>query len=244
MARTANRITEWLCSSAIVLICVDGVPGAVPDAEARPRRQICEQWRNYFYSVETGAFLGWDGEPYWSCYYDDDPVSRPESRAPNDYGGGWGTPRDANADSCKRCIATHEACLDRVSKGGDLCLAHFQKQAHRWCVTKKHKNHGLPLEGDYECPVSRGKPTRDCFGPAIDDCVESYAQDQPSVSYENSMKINIGIDWWGVGAGHASKVTWGGTRGYRMACVLAESEAGVVCLENLTTCTQGAGGCK
>jgi hypothetical protein len=250
MTKRKRRTTEWLCSSAIAFVLsaiafvlVTDVPGVVSDVEARPRRKICEQWRDYYYNVETGAFIEWAGDPYWFCYDEDDPRSRPRSPRP-DYDGGFGTPRDPREEKCKKCVTTHDACTRRVSRGGDRCISHYSEQARSWCMRHRRKKRGLPLEGCELIEGPRGKPVYECKKSAIDDCVESFARDEPGVSSKDTLKVNIGFDWWGVGADRASTVTWGESRGYVEGCRLAEQEASGICLSNLHTCKEKAGGCQ
>jgi hypothetical protein len=242
MAR-ARQITEALCSGAITFVLVSAVPGVVPEAEARPRRQICEQWRDYYYNVETGAFIEWAGDAYWYCYDEGEPRSHPENPDP-DYDGGWGTPRDPREEKCKKCNTTNDACNDGVTRGGDRCVSHYSEQARSWCMRHRRKKHGLPLEGCQLVEGPRGKPTYECEKPVIDDCVESFARDEPGGSTKDTLKVNIGFDWWGVGADRTSTVTWGGSRGFVEGCRHAEQEASGICLANLHTCKEKAGGCQ
>lgn len=58
------------------------------DVESAPRREICEEWRDYYYNVETGAFIEWIGDPYEICYPLDEPTSRPDGASPDNYAGG------------------------------------------------------------------------------------------------------------------------------------------------------------
>lgn len=123
---------------------------------------------------------------------------------------------------------------------------HWQ-QAHAWCVESKRKKLGRPIEGEYTCLTIEdpaGKPRRDCFGPGINECEESYAQDLPDVTIENTSKINIGQNWWGVGGDERSTVTWGGSRGFIEGCRLASDEAADICFENRDVCYEEAGGCQ
>jgi hypothetical protein len=242
--KSANQLTEWLCSGAIVLAVASAVPSVVSDAEARPRREICEVWRNYYYNVETGAFIEWVGQPYAFCYPVDEPVSWQGSPDPERYDGGWGIPRELREEKCKKCDTTHDDCNDGVTRGGDRCISHYSEQARSWCMRHRRKKHGLPLEGCDLIEGPRGKPVYKCKKAAIDDCVESFARDEPGVSTKDTLKVNIGFDWWGVGADRTSTVTWGGSRGYFMGCWHAEQEASGVCLANLHTCKEAAGGCQ
>jgi hypothetical protein len=245
--KRVNPVTEWLCSGAIVFALVGGVPGVVSDAEARPRRQICDQWRDYYYNVTTGAFIEWAGEPYWHCYPADEPASRPDKSPHPDYGGGWGTPRDPSVPTCEQCTNDSDVCNKSVERGGKRCMTHYKDLAHSWCVRYKRKSGDRPLKGHPQCEIfedPRGKPVEDCHGPAIEDCEESYAANQAGGAIENTMTIEVGPEWLSVGGGRTSSVTWGGSRGYREGCRLAEAEASKICLANLNTCEEAVGGCQ
>jgi hypothetical protein len=231
----------------VALGCASSVPGVEGEAEARARVVwICEEWRDYYYNVSTGDFIEWIGAAYEVCYPEDEPISRPEPPDP-DYGGGWGTPRDTREDQCDQCDQDYRGCIKRVERGGSRCASHYRNLAHSWCVRYKRKKFGKPLQGDYRCyPLETpgGKPTAECEGPAINDCEESYAQNQPDVTIANTEKINVGHDWWGVGGDQTSTTAWGGSRGWAEGCQLAEQEASETCLANQETCEEAAGGCR
>jgi hypothetical protein len=111
----------------------------------------------------------------------------------------------------------------------------------------KRRRFGRPLQGSYTCePVLDGigdNLIQHCYGPGIEECVQSYAQDVSGETRSDTQRVNIGLDWFGVGADRTSTVTFGGNRGYLEGCRLAEEEAITICDRDVNSCRDAAGGC-
>jgi hypothetical protein len=231
-------------SGAVVFVFLAGF---AMEVEARPRREICETWRDYYYSVETGRFIEWIGEPYTMCWYDDEPWSRPRDNPHPDYDGGWGTPRDSGEQQCKQCARNGKACKERATKGTDKCRNHYREWAQSWCERYKTDIDNR-LVDDFKCEKigegPHGKPVMKCHGKGIDRCVESYEKGSPTSTSQSTIRVNIGNDWFGGGADHSSSVTWGGRKGFVEGCRDAETEAYGKCFAQQETCEEDAGGCQ
>lgn len=103
---------------------------------ARRTTMECEEWRDYYYNVETGEFVEWLGESYWVCDFREENASYPDSPSPDQYGGGL--PYADTRSKCKRCEALHDSCQRKVDRGTVRCVA-SQKQYYRaWC--ERHKS--------------------------------------------------------------------------------------------------------
>jgi hypothetical protein len=214
--------------------------------QARPRRQVCETWRDYYYNVATGEFIEWASDPYPVCYEQGEPRSRPEN--PHiDYGGGWGTPRDPREQKCKQCARAGKSCVTKAENGTESCLKHYRKWARSWC--ERHKTDiDNRLVYDFKCEKidegPHGKPVMKCHGKGIDKCADSYEKGSPTSTSQSTIKVNIGSDWFGAGVDHSSSVTWGGRKGFHEGCRDAEREAVATCAAQQTSCQEDAGGCK
>lgn len=237
----------------VVLMCAIGVG----EADARTRRRwVCEEWRDYIYNAETGAFIAWSGEPYWFCHFDDDPVTYPDSPDPDRYGGGVGRAQDPRVSHCRECMRQHDRCVSRVQRGSERCMRHYRKLYRGWCARQRRQRFGRPLEGSYVCePVDdvgdenrgRGGPGRrhrmECTGPAIDACVASFERDYPGTSVEDTVSLELGPDWFGTGDRGTVSVSWGGSMGFAEACRVAGDQASLTCLHEVNECEETVGGC-
>jgi hypothetical protein len=218
--------------------------GFATDVESAPRREICETWRDYYYNIETGEFIEWVGEPYQICYPADEPYSRPDT-SPDDYGGGWGIPRDPKKPTCHQCTREGDACTEKAEDGTDICLEHYRAWARSWCE-RHHTDIDNRLIDDFTCTMlddPSGKPVRHCYGNGIDKCVDSYERGSPTSTSQSTIKVNIGSDWFGVGV-DTSSVTWGGEKGFKEGCREAEVEAVATCAAQQSSCEADAGGCR
>jgi hypothetical protein len=230
-------------SGAVVFVFLIGF---ATESEARPRRQICEEWRDYYYNVTTGEFIEWAGDAYPVCWYHDEPWSRPRDNPNPNYGGGWGTPRDPHEQKCKQCARDGKACKERARDGTDKCRNHYREWAQSWCERYKTDIDNR-LMVDFTCTRldrPRGKPVMKCYGKGIDRCVESYEKGSPTSTSQSTIKINVGKDWFGGGVDHSSSVTWGGRKGFAEGCREAEVEAYDQCFAQQETCEEAAGGCQ
>lgn len=235
--------SKRLC--VVGLIVMMHVAHAYP-AEARIR-WVCEEWRDYYYIVATGEFIGWAGEPYEFCYYEGEPVTYPESPFPDRYGGGLGIPQ--SYDECGLCTFRSDRCLLLVSSGVNRCIEGQQRYHRWWCVSYRRQRFDQPMGTSYQCDAFTGtdpitnRPIREtvCSGPAIDECVESFRRDYLDTTVENSVDMNLGVDFFEIGAEHTVSVSWGGRDGFESACRHAGAEAESICANRLNTCNHEAG---
>jgi hypothetical protein len=237
---TCLAIAIPACAAFLVLL------GLQTDASSAPRRLICETWRDYYYNVDTGDFIEWAGDEYEHCYYDDDETTRPESPS-DDYGGGWGTPRDPKKPSCAKCARGAKKCKNEADKGTNSCITYHRNWAKDWCSTKK-KDIDNRLIDDYRCDVidgPAGKPIHYCYGKGIDRCVDSFEDGSPTRSSTSGRSLTMVLrNWFNIGGSDTTTETWGGRKGFMEACRNGDRIAKTSCDASHDKCKDKAGDCK
>lgn len=242
----------WIMGGTAV--CV-GFIVAVKDASAAPKR-VCEEWRDYNFNAETGDFIEWVGDPYWICFDASGPeerVTRPKSPDPDRYGGGIPFPETPTRDKkCTACKNRYKLCMGGIRRGTQHCRKHYYNAYEQICEDTRRNRDGSRIEKDIRCFVDRDpgiKPVRTCFDFGIDNCVDGYADDWPSLTTEATQELSISAHFASVveaGAKIGSKmsITWPGGTGYLTMCNQAGVTASQTCASAELACWRDVGGCR